>query len=363
MARTRILLTADAIGGVWQYATDLARALQPLGYDPVIALLGPAPSPAQRVEAADLRLIDTGLPLDWLSGNPEPVLAAGDAIARLAAEERVDLVHLNQPSLAARARFPAPVVAVAHGCIGTWWQAASGTAPEPAYAWADALTRAGLHAADAVVAPSSSYAATVRHHHGLTEAPVVVHNGRTPVSLIADESAADHVFTAGRLWDRVKNTALLDRVAAFLPVPFRAAGKVEGPNGERVQTANLHLTGQLDAAAMAHELAGCPIFVSAAGFEPFGLAVLEAAAAGCPLVLSGIDTFRELWTGAALFVESEDEEGYIHAISRVRTDATLRGHLGEAAKLRSRRYTPEAMAAGTAAIYAGLLDTRAQAAA
>ena len=36
--------------------------------------------------------------------------------------------------------------------------------------------------------------------------PLFVHNGRTPVSLIADESAADHVFTAGRLWDRVFGT-------------------------------------------------------------------------------------------------------------------------------------------------------------
>ena len=37
-------------------------------------------------------------------------------------------------------------------------------------------------------------------------------------------------------------------------------------------------------------------------YEPFGLAVLEAAQAGCALVLSDIPTFRELWDGAALFV-------------------------------------------------------------
>jgi hypothetical protein len=35
--------------------------------------------------------------------------------------------------------------------------------------------------------------------------------------------------------------------------------------------------------------------------EPFGLAVLEAAQAGCPLVLSDLPGFRELWDGAALF--------------------------------------------------------------
>jgi glycosyltransferase involved in cell wall biosynthesis len=35
-------------------------------------------------------------------------------------------------------------------------------------------------------------------------------------------------------------------------------------------------------------------------YEPFGLAVAEAARAARPLVLSDIPTFRELWGDAAL---------------------------------------------------------------
>ena len=361
-AGNRILITTDAVGGVWQYATDLARALRPLGYQPLLALLGPAPSDAQRSDAADLQLIDTGLPLDWLCDNPAPVLAAGEAIARLAADQHAELVHLNMPSLAATARFPAPVIAAAHGCVGTWWHAANGTKPDASYAWADALTREGFHAADAVIAPSASYAATVQRHHGLADRPHVVHNGRAPLPSIAADPA-DHVFTAGRLWDRVKNTTLLDQVAGRLPVPFRAAGSVAGPHGERIATEHLTLLGQLGPAELASELATQPIFVSAASFEPFGLAVLEAASAGCPLVLSGIDTFRELWTGAALFSESEDADSYLHAIARIRDDAALRAHLSDAALLRARRYTPDAMAIGTATIYANLLGVGTRAAA
>ncbi len=49
-----------------------------------------------------------------------------------------------------------------------------------------------------------------------------------------------------------------------------------------------------------------PIFVSTSLYEPFGLAVLEAAQAGCPLVLSDIATFRELWDGAAIFFPPGD---------------------------------------------------------
>jgi glycosyltransferase involved in cell wall biosynthesis len=376
----RVLMTADTVGGVWQYAGELANALAPLGVETVLAVMGPSRSSLshrerERREAAmgegdgrwPLQVIHTDLPLDWLAKNAATVAVAGDAMAALAREVNADLIHLNSPALAGQTRFPVPVVAVAHGCIATWWQAAKGSAPDADYAWHADLMARGLRAADTIVAPSAAFAATLQQVYALAEAPLVVHNGRTPPSFAdapaVEADAADHVFTAGRLWDEVKNTPLLDRIAARLPVPLRAAGNVEGPHGERVDTAHLHLLGSLDTASIAHELAARPIFVSAALFEPFGLAVLEAAAAGCPLVLSGIDTFRELWTGAALFVESEDEDGYLSAIERIRGDAALRQHLGEAAQLRSARYTPEAMAGQMAAIYTRLVAAPERAAA
>ncbi|HEX8556268.1 MAG TPA: glycosyltransferase family 4 protein, partial [Sphingomonas sp.] len=167
------------------------------------------------------------------------------------------------------------------------------------------------------------------------------------------------VFTAGRLWDPVKNTPLLDRVAGLLPVPFEAAGALVGPHGETLATKHLLAPGTLGEAAIAARLAARPIFVSAATFEPFGLAVLEAAQAGCPLILSGIDTFRELWTGAALFVPDQDEAAYAAAITRVLSDQRLRHHLGEAARIRAQRYTTAANADAMASLYAGLAMPRA----
>lgn len=372
-------MTCDAVGGVWQYATDLAAALTVEGVEVVLAVLGPVaehshPSGAgapsflsgwereqlaageRRCESAALMsLVKTDLPLDWLAGGPDEVLAAGRAIASLAAEHRADVIQLNSPALAAAARFPAPVVAVAHGCVGTWWAAAHGTAPEPAYAWHGELMRAGLLAADATVAPSAAYGAVVQRHYGLPMPPLAIHNGRTPLPLPVREPA-DHVLIAGRLWDRVKATELLDAVAARLPVPLRAAGPVTAPHGETVAPAHLHLLGVLSDAELAAEYAARPIFVSAARFEPFGLAVLEAAQAGCPLVLSGIDTFRELWTGAALFVPEETPDAYVAAIGRLRAEPDLRAHLSEAARARAARYTPQATASAMLALYRGLVS-------
>ena len=47
----RVLMTADTIGGVWQYAVDLARGLGEYGVDVTLATLGGEPSAAQRSEA------------------------------------------------------------------------------------------------------------------------------------------------------------------------------------------------------------------------------------------------------------------------------------------------------------------------
>ncbi|WP_425229921.1 glycosyltransferase family 4 protein [Sphingomonas sp.] len=348
----KVLMTCDAVGGVWQYATDLAQALAGDGVEVVLAVLGPVHA-CESGYPTSVELVHTNLALDWLAAGPEEVRHTGRAIAALAAEHRVDVIHLNSPALAAAGPFPAPVVAVAHGCIATWFDAMS-EAPPAHLAWHADLVRAGLNAASAVFAPSAAYAAAVQRRYGLGFAPQVVHNGRTPAALAAAQPA-DHVFTAGRLWDRVKRTPLLDAVAALLPVPFRAAGPVTAPHGERVETSHLHLLGTLDAEALAAEYARQPVFVSAACFEPFGLAVLEAAQAGCPLVLAGIETFRELWAGAALLVPEGDPAAYGAAIARIRGDAGLRAHLSQAAQARALRYTPAAMAAGTLAVYRDLL--------
>lgn len=344
-------MTCDTVGGVWQYATDLANALADEGVEVVLAVLGP--HSLYPCGAKEISVIPTNLPLDWLAGGPADVLAAGRVIAALAAEHRVDLVHLNSPALAAAGPFAAPVVAVAHGCIGTWFDALGEEVPAD-LGWHVDLVRVGLHAADAVIAPSASFAAAVRCRYGLPATPHVVHNGRTAAAIPAS-GPADHVFTAGRLWDRVKNTALLDATAALLPVPFRAAGPTTAPHGEHVTADHLELLGTLDPHALAAEYAQAPIFVSAARFEPFGLAVLEAAQAGCPLVLAGIDTFRELWTGAALLVPDDDPAAYAAAIERVRAEPGLRRHLSDAARARAERYTPAAMVAGTLARYRDLL--------
>ena len=77
------------------------------------------------------------------------------------------------------------------------------------------------------------------------------------------------------------------------------------------------------------------VFVSPALYEPFGLAVLEAAQAGCALVLADIPTFRELWDGAALFVPPSDDRAIAATLSTITADTALRTRMAAAAERRA----------------------------
>lgn len=348
----RVLITADTVGGVWSYAADLCAALPAYGVEPVLVTMGPRPDGGQR-RAIDVDLIETDLPLDWLAADEEAVAQAGRGLADLARRLEVDLVQLNSPALAARARFDVPVLAVAHSCVCTWWQAVRGGPIDPDLAWRASLTGDGIRAATRTIAPSRAFAQALATCHGLDTLPDVVHNGRRALPVVADRPH-DLAFTAGRLWDEGKNVRVLDAAAALMRVPLRAAGPIAGPNGARIALDRIALLGALPPEGIAAQLALQPIFVSSAVYEPFGLSVLEAAQAGCPLVLSDIPTFRELWDGAARFVYPHDATGFARAIEEIAAAPALRTRLAAAARDRAASFGIRPMAAAMAEHYAEL---------
>ena len=352
MSALRLLLVADAVGGVWVYSLELARALKPLGVEAVLAVMGPSPSEAQRAEAADFRLIDTGLPLEWLEADPAQMRRAGQTLAELARREGVDLVQTSSAALLADAHFHVPTVAVQHSCVASWWAAVkSGPLPSD-FQWRRELVETGLRRADAVVAPTAAFAAETARFYGVDVLPV--HNGRRIP--ITDLPQGDFVLTAGRLWDEGKNAATLDLAAAGLDVPFQAVGAEQGPNGVRIHLKHMQTIGEIDQRRLSGLLAARPIYASAALYEPFGLSVLEAAGAGCAQVLSDIPTHRELWDGAALFAPARDAQAFAAHIASLMADREDRNRLGELARERAQFYSPERMAGRMARLYSRLLE-------
>src|SRR3546814_9443647 len=100
----------------------------------------------------------------------------------------------------------------------------------------------------------------------------------------------------------------------------------------------------MDEGDMQRWLARAPIYVAPALYEPFGLGVVEAAQAGCALILSDIPSFRELWEGAAIFVDPHNPHAITAAIEILIDHEPLTRERGAAAARRAARYTVPAMA-------------------
>jgi glycosyltransferase involved in cell wall biosynthesis len=350
MTIRRVLITTDAVGGVWTYSVELAGALHEQGIEPVLAAMGPSPSLQHLATAGSTPVIDTGLPLDWLADSAREVRDAGRAIAQIADDVDADVVQLHSAALACDTAYNQPVVAVQHSCVATWWDAVrQGPLPQE-LKWRRDLVECGLRHVDAVVAPTDAFAAQTTRTYPLTRDVETVHNGRSPLSL-PERQRADLVLTLGRLWDAGKNVQTLDEAARMTRVPIEAIGPLTGPDGSAVVFDHLVTSGSLDQRAIAERLALRPVFVSSALYEPFGLSVLEAAQAGCPLVLSDTPTFRELWTDAAMFVPATDARRFADAIASLLNNPELRDAYGRAAKQRSAQYTPHETARRMLEIY------------
>jgi glycogen synthase len=349
----KVLLTADTVGGVWDHAVVLARALAEMGHEVLVAVIGePHSRPLARLPDG-VQVVWRSYRLEWMADAGADVRAAGEWLASLAAAWRPDVVHLNQMAYAVHP-FPAPVLVAVHSDVLSWWLEVLGE-PHAArrnpeyFRW----TRAGLAAADAVVAPTEYQAALVQRQYRVP-AVRVIHNGLPHGGEPRGEREA-LVLGAGRAWDAGKGTDVLDAAAGLLDdpaFPVHVVGDVEGPGGERFQARHLVLHGRVEREEVDRWMSRAAVFVSASRYEPFGLGPLEAALHGCALVLSDIGSYRELWDGCAEFFPRGDAAALAGALRRLRDDPERRARLARAARKRAvRRYTDAAMARAYASLY------------
>ena len=352
-AAPRILLTGDAVGGVWRYSLAIAAGISAQDGQCTLAIMGPPPSALQRAEAAEISgctLIDTGLKLDWTASAPAEMQHAATALGRLAQEIGAHSVHLHTPALAAF-HWPVAAIAVAHSCVGTWWQAVHGDAPPPhEFRWRMGLMQEGLQRAAAIIAPSRAASDALARIYGAGRRIDIVHNGLAPPPAYAG-GRARRVLAAGRLWDDGKNFAMLDRAALMLDAPVDAAGPVRGPDGAAFSAHGLNLLGNLPQDELRAAMARAAVFAAPSIYEPFGLAVLEAAQTGAALVLSDIPSFRELWEDAATFIDAHDPDLWAAELGALLEAPARAAEQGARAYARSRRYTARAMVDATLAIH------------
>ncbi len=275
------------------------------------------------------------------------------------AAQAPDLVHSNTlvtlPELVASRRRGLPALMHVHEMV----------APDIRGRAAAALLRA---AASDVVACSTPCAEALRAHGVRCS---VVHEGVVPPDLARGARRANRVVvgTAGTVSSR-KGSDLFVQAATSLTgaLPngeFRIAGELApGPDEpwaretvERAERSGIHYAGHVD---MAAELAKLDVFVLPSRRDPFPLTVLEAMAAGVPVVGTRVDGIAEqLAGGAGILVDSEDAGALAAGIERLVRDADLRAELGEAGRRRVvENFTVSHQAEGLSRSYLEALASR-----
>lgn len=328
----RVLMTGDAVGGVWTFALELAAALGNQGVEVVLATFGGMPAPHQIAEAAkipNLCLQPTKFRLEWMPDPWTDVEESGRWLMRLANEYSPDAIHLNTYGHGALP-FRKPVVLTAHSCVLSWWEAVKGGRAPAEWDRYTAAVKYSLLAAGRVTAPSHTMASALRRHYGFTSCEVI-HNGRNSSQFYAAPKEP-LVFTAGRLWDEGKNATALAKIAPELPWPVHMAG--DGTESGRLSTDEI--AGWYSRAA---------IYALPARYEPFGLSALEAALSGCALVLGDIASLREIWGDTALYAAPDDTKALRQAIEALIANENLRIDLARRGYQRALTYRADRMAA------------------
>lgn len=353
-------MSTDTVGGVWSYGLELARALRWRGVQVVLATMGEPLSPAQHQSAGaipDLVICESRWRLEWMNAPWHDVVRAGRWLRMLERRFHPDVVHLNHYSHG-HLNWAAPSLVVGHSCVLSWWQGVYGGRTSNEWRRYARHVRRGLRGADRVAAPSHTMLAALQTHYGPLAQTSVVYNGRDLADydgVGAAPAKQPLILGAGRLWDAAKNLQALTDVAPALHWPVYLAGETRHPDGGETELANVHPLGRLAPDAIRPWYRRAGIYVLPARYEPFGLSVLEAALAGCALVIGDIPSLREVWEDAACFVPPDDPAALTEAINGLIADPERRQALADRARVRAQGFTAAAMADGYLQIYGELL--------
>jgi glycosyltransferase involved in cell wall biosynthesis len=339
--RPRILLivTLAETGGAQTYVASLLPMLA-RHFDVAVAAHGSGPL-RERAHAAGVRFVELEhvrrpiSPLRDLRGLLE--------LTALARRERPHIVHVNSAKAGALgrlagwlARVPIRIYTV-HGWAFTAHRGASSVV----YRWAERALRP-LTTTTICVAESERRAGL---EAGTCDeaTTVVIRNGVELPSAGAVEprSGPHRLVTVGRL-QAPKDPITLLRALSELGRPAEAVIVGDGPDRPAVesevrrlglQTA-VRLTGERD--DVAELLAEADLFVLSTRSEGLPLSILEAMAAGLPVVASDVGGVPELVVDGetGFLVPPGDPHALAAAIERLLDDPDLRRRLGAAGRLR-----------------------------
>jgi glycogen(starch) synthase len=350
----------EAVGNPWFLSLDLCRALEEHGIEVVLVVMGRKLSEEQRRAArqiASVTLEEHPLRVEWMDDPWDDVAKAAEVLLALERRDTPDIVHLHGYAHAALP-FQAPVVISAHTDLLGWWEATRRDATPRAFDVYRERARLGLRAAAAVVSATRAEFSELTRRVGPCSNPKVIPIG-CDTRLFAPDTKEELILSASRSWDGVRNLELLQTACDRLRWPVYAAADDTRPPATtprpEAPDSGVRSLGYLSRSGLAEWLGRAAVYALPGSIDPSGLSVMEAALAGCAMVLGETEPLREVWTDAALFVANDDPVDLTAALNRLSEEPELRHSLGERAHERARGFGMSSSARAYLALYEELL--------
>jgi glycosyltransferase involved in cell wall biosynthesis len=339
LPRVLIVITLAEVGGAQTFVAHLLLALAQR-YEVVVAAHGPGPLRAA-AEAVGARYV----PLRHVRRAVNPwrdVLGLAEMIV-LCRRERPQVLHANSAKarllglLAARLTGVPVRLLTAHGWPFLWWSGLRGRL----YLWGERLN--GRLATGIVCVSEAERRAAVAAGVCSPEQAVVIHNAvdvsGTPRA--RHDGALPTMLSVGRLAEPKDFTTLVRALARLERETFRAWIVGDGPDREALESEIrrlgvddcVELLGERD--DVAGLMAQSDVFVLSSRSEGLPLSILEAMAAGLPVVGSEVGGVRELVADCGFVVPPGDPDALAAALRRLVADPELRRRRGELARRRA----------------------------
>ncbi len=359
----------DANGGVQIHIRQLAQQLRSRGHE--VLILAPGDEIGVRDDA---HIVGRTVTL-WSNGSvakvcltPSVTRAVRAELARFAP----DIIHVHEPfaplvSTTAVLRANAPVVGTFHSYVdarGTEGRIYTALAPLLRSVWRKVDRRIA-------VSQAARLSASSRLGEGFMQivpnGAEVEHFGRAKAA--TDVPPGRKLLFVGRLEPRKGFPIALKAFAELAPQypDLRLVIVGDGPEREAVHQvapelrARVHMMGKVTYEALPTYHQAADIFISpATGSESFGIVLVEAMAAGLPVVASDINGYREVARNGkeGLLVKPSDPSALAAGVRTLLDDPAYAQRLGDAGYRRSRSFSWDRILDELELVYESLHPTR-----
>ncbi len=361
----RIGMMADMykphISGITNYIAVNKRYLEAKGNDVYVFTFGDLDHPDEEtniIRSPGLPIVDTGYNLG--------IVYTRKAKATL---QTMDIVHVHHPFLSGRLALrycrplQIPVVFTNHTRYDLYAQAYLPILPEEiSETFLEAYMPPFCQAANLVVSPSRGMAEVLRNLGVKTHIEVVPNgvdlrrffNANHPCKKEECGFHADDILLVyvGRLGPE-KNLDFLIRaftgaaqalnnIHLILIGSGTESEALEMQASQSAHARRIHFTGLMEYEKLPSYLAMCDIFVTSSVTEVHPLSVIEAMAAGLPVVgIQSVGVGDTVVDGKTGFLSSNDMAAFASLITRLCMDEQLRGKMGKAGRKETEKYDIE----------------------